>query len=113
LRAFALLDPERRPRVSPERFDLQLFQRFGLLGLVEERPAHRSDARFEIQVLPLETDDAADRWTRLYGLLAGLMTQPVVEEPNATGGAVCSGVDGSAGEGADDPEPARSHHALR
>jgi hypothetical protein len=76
LRSYVLLDPARRPRVSPERFDLERFRRFGLLGLVDGQPARQIDERFEVQVVPLGTDDAADRWARLCELLGGLMTMP-------------------------------------
>jgi hypothetical protein len=108
-----LLDPVERPRISPERFDLERFGRFGLLGLVDERPTRRADDRFEVQVIPLGTEDASDRWARLCELLAGLVTQPEGGEPDATSCPVRAGIDGLAGEGADDPEPARGHHGLR
>jgi hypothetical protein len=108
-----LLDPARRPRISPERFDLERFRRFGLLGLVDQHPTRETTDAFEVQLMPLGTDDASDRWARLCELLAGLVTQPEGGEPDATSCPVRAGFDGVAGEGADDPEPACRHHALR
>ena len=112
LRSYVLLDPARRPRVSPERFDLQRFRRFGLLGLVDGQPTRQADDRFEVQIVPLGTDDAADRWARLCELLGRLVTMPQGGE-DATGCTVRAGVDGAAGEGRDDQEPACRHHAAR
>jgi hypothetical protein len=107
VRAYALTDSVDRPRVSPAQFDLHRFQRLGLLGLLDRPVRHLRTAAsdFELQVIPLEADDAEDRMARLCELLGGLLTEPKGGE-DATSGAVCPGLDGAAGEGADDRQPA-------
>jgi hypothetical protein len=110
LRTYMLTEPAARPRVSPAQFDLRRFQRFGVLGLVEHDVLRPQGGHFVIELVALGTDDSEDRLTRLCALLGGWVTGAQGGE-DATSGAVRSGVDGLAGEGADDPEPARRRHA--
>jgi hypothetical protein len=111
LRSYVLTPRAERPRVSPAQFDLRRFNRFGLLGLAdaESRPTRARRRTFEVQVIAIGTADARDRWFRLCELLLGL----VRGAEDATSGAVRAGVDRVAGEGADDPEPAGRHRAVR
>ncbi len=85
-----------------------------MLGLVDWpiRPLCAAGADFEVQLVPLEADDADDRLERLCELLAGRMIEPGGDE-DATCGTLCASFDWAAGEGADDPEPARRHHPIR
>ncbi|MFQ5968682.1 MAG: hypothetical protein ACE5MI_13940 [Acidimicrobiia bacterium] len=112
LRTYVLdhADPHRRR--SPAQFDLQRFKRFGLLGLVEGEPRRSPLGDWEIQVVPLGANDAEDRLCRLYALLADLITQDP-GDADATCRPLRPGLDRAAGEGADDPEPAGGHYALR
>jgi hypothetical protein len=114
VRAYALTPANGRPRVSPAQFDLRRFHRFGLLGLVDGQPLRRrwEAADFEVHVIPIGTEDAAERQARLYELLAGLVTTPQGGE-DATGCTVRTGLDGAAGEGRNDREPACRDHAVR
>jgi hypothetical protein len=98
--------------VSPEQFDLRRFNRFGLLGLVEYVFRRGEIASFDIEVVPIGAEDAEDRLSRLFALLAGLLDRPE-GGGDATGSAVRPGLDGSSGAGADDPEPARRRDAIR
>ena len=111
LRDYMLAEPADRPRTSPAQFDLRRFQRYGLLGLVDATPLRRGGGdgtAFDVQIIPVEAEDAQDRWARLFDLLAGAMSG-LRGGDDAASGAVCQGVDGPAGEGTDDPEPARRH----
>jgi hypothetical protein len=110
LRTYMLTEPAARARVSPAQFDLRRFERFGVLGLVEHDVRHPQWGDVEIEIVALGTDDSEDRLMRLCALLGGWVTGAQGGE-DATSGAVRSGVDGLAGEGADDPEPARRRHA--
>ncbi len=114
VRAYALTPAHQRPRVSPARFDLRRFQRFGLLGLVDGQPLRQrwEACDFEVHVIPVGAEDAAERRARLYELLTGLVGTPQGGE-HATGSTVRTGVDGAAGEGGDDREPACRDHAVR
>jgi hypothetical protein len=114
VRAYALTPSHERPRVSPAQFDLRRFQRFGLLGLVDGQPLRRrwEASDFEVHVIPVGAEDAAERRTRLCELLAGLVMAPQGGE-HATDSTVRTGVDGAAGEGGDDREPAGRDHAVR
>ena len=114
VRAYALIPTQDRPRVSPAQFDLRRFQRFGLLGLVDGQPLRRrwEAADFEVHVIPVGAEDAAERRARLYELLAGLVT-PRQEGENATGSTVRTGLDGASGEGGNNREPACRDHAVR
>jgi hypothetical protein len=100
------------PRVSPVEFDLRRFNRFGVLGLVDPTFTRVGAKGFEIEVVPIGADDAEDRWARLLGVLGELLRLSG-GGGDATGGALRPGFDGSAGEGADDSEPARRRHAVR
>jgi len=106
VRAYALTAPAARPRVSPAQFDLHRFQRLGLLGLLDRPVQSRQTAAsdFELEVIPLEANDAEERMARLCELLGGLLTEPGGGK-DATSGAVCAGLDRAAGEGADDRQP--------
>jgi hypothetical protein len=117
LRDHMLTEPADRPRTSPAQFDLRRFQRYGLLGLVDGAARRRGcgngpDAAFDVQLIALEAEDARDRWARLFDLLARAVSGSRGGD-DATGGTVCQGLDGLAGEGTDDPEPARRHYGLR
>lgn len=117
LRGYMLTEPADRPRTSPAQFDLQRFHRYGLLGLVAGTPLQRgcgegARAIFGVQLIPMEAEDAQDRWARLFDLLARAMSGSQGGD-DAAGGTVCQGLDGFAGEGTDDPEPARRHYGLR
>jgi hypothetical protein len=117
LRDYMLTEPADRPRTSPALFDLRRFQRYGLLGLVDGTPLRRScgggtRAAFDVQLIAMEAEDAQDRWARLFDLLARAVSGSRGGD-DAAGGAVCQGLDGLAGEGTDDPEPARRHYGLR
>jgi hypothetical protein len=113
VRAYALTPANDRPRVSPAQFDLRRLQRFGLLGLVDGivwRPGHGD---FEVQLVPLGADDAEERLARLCELLGTLLSVPGEGGGDATSSALRAGVDGAAGAGADDREPACRDHAAR
>jgi hypothetical protein len=112
LRRYVLEDPARRPRTSPAQFDLHRFKRFGLLGLVDGIPRRSASGDFEIQLVPLGAEDAEQRLARLCALLGGLITGGQGDQ-DATHRTLRQGLDGPAGEGADDPEPACRRHALR
>jgi hypothetical protein len=115
LRDDMLTEPAERPRTSPAQFDLRRFHRYGLLGLVDGTPLRRGcgdGTAFDVQLIAMETEDAQDRWARLFDLLAGAVSGSRGGD-DAAGGTVCQGLDGLAGEGTDDPEPARRHYGLR
>jgi hypothetical protein len=112
VRSYVLAEPALRPAVSPVHFDLRRLERCGLLGLVDTPPWRRGVGGLEVQIVPLLAADAEDRWARLCELLVGLVAG-TEEASDATSRFVCPGLDGAAGEGADDPEPAGRHHALR
>jgi hypothetical protein len=117
LRDYMLTEPTDRPRTSPAQFDLRRFERYGLLGLVDGTPLRRgcrdgTHAAFEVQIIAMEAEDAQDRWARLFDLLARAVGGSCGGD-DAAGGTVCQGLDGLAGEGTDDPEPARGHYGLR
>ena len=84
LRSYALQDPAERPRTSPAQFDLRRFKRFGLLGLADGVVLHGAAADFEIELVGLEAEDAADRLARLYELLAGMLRTPCPGGGDAT-----------------------------
>jgi hypothetical protein len=112
-----LTDPADRTRTSPAQFDLRRFQRYGLLGLVDGTPWRRGcgdgpHAAFEVQLIAMEAEDAQERWARLFDLLARAVSGSRGGD-DAADGTVCQGLDGLAGEGTDDPEPARRHYGLR
>jgi hypothetical protein len=113
VRAYALTDAADRPRVSPAQFDLRRFQRLGLLGLLD-RPLRRlrtATTDFEVQLIPLEADDAEACMARLCELLGRLVTESGGGE-DATSSALRPGLDRTAGEGADDRQPACRDYAL-
>jgi hypothetical protein len=112
LRSYMLEDPAFRPRVSPAQFDLRRLNHFGLLGLADHGWQRREQDDFEVAIIPMESDDASDRLARLFELL----TKAVAASHgggDATSCAVREGIDRPAGEGADDPEPARCGYAFR
>jgi hypothetical protein len=111
VRSYALTPVERRAGTSPARFDLRRFQRFGLLGLVDGKLHRRSDD-FEIELVPVGAVDAKDRVARLCTLLAGLLKDRPGGD-DASSRVVRQGLDQPAGEGADDPEPARRRYGIR
>ena len=76
-------DPAGRPRTSPAQFDLRRFNRFGLLGLADG-VVLRAGTDFEIEIIGLETEDAADRLARLCELLAGMLKTPFPGGADAT-----------------------------
>jgi hypothetical protein len=112
LRAYRLLEPALRARCSPAQFDGYRFERFGLLGLVDGASLVQGPEGFSIRLVPLAPTDAEERLVQLYELLATLVTEPQ-GGGDATGRALRESLDGIAGEGANHPEPARRHHALR
>ena len=112
LRAYMLEDPARRPRVSPAQFDLRRFNRYGLLGLTDQGLRRYGGGEFEVEIVPIDTEDASDRLARLCELLAKMATKSH-GGGHATSGAVRQSFDRPAGEGADDSQPARCGDALR
>lgn len=110
LRTYMLTERAARPRVSPAQFDRRRFERFGMLGLVEHDVVRSQGGHFEIELVALGPEESEDRLTRVCALLAGWVTG-AQGGMDATSGVVRAGVDGLAGEGANDPEPARRRHA--
>lgn len=116
LREYMLRPAPQRPRASPARFDLDRYERFGLLGLLERDPVgggwFSSDtAAFDIEVITVGAADGDERRARLVAFLAQLITTPQGGEDDS-GCPLRPGFYRDAGEGANDPEPARRHHAV-
>lgn len=116
LREYMLRPLSQRPRSSPARFDLNRYERFGLLGLLERDPVGEdwfsSDmGAFEVEVIPVATADGDERRTRLVAFLAQLITTPHGGEDDP-GCPLCPSVHRDAGEGANDRQPARGRHAV-
>src|SRR5919109_2025138 len=114
LRGFMLLPRGQRPRSSSARFDLDRFARFGLVGLLECDPVghawwSRPSEGFQVVVTPVGTADAHDRRARLCAFLFALASGDRDEASRP----LRPGLDGVAGEGADDPESARRAAPLR
>ena len=107
-----LTEPDQRPRVSPAQFDLRRLNRFGVVGFVDHGFQWQSSGDFEVEIIPMGAEDAEDRMARLCEFLVGVMRDSQGGD-DATCGAVREGLDGPAGEGADDPEPACSDYAVR
>jgi hypothetical protein len=112
LRAFILEDAVCRPQVNPAHFDLRRFNRFGLLGFSVQAWKWRDESDFEIEIVPIGVEVAGDRMSRLFELLTQMVATSLGGE-DATSRAVRQGLDRSAGEGADDPEPACCGDASR
>lgn len=117
LRAYMLVPPSGRCRTTPLRFMLCRFERFGLLGLLDDDPlgAAWGTSRvedFEVELIPVGTADASERAARLYAYLVHLLkTTP--GDRNAQRCPLRPSLDGYAGEGSNDPEPVGSDRALR
>src|SRR5919109_2450199 len=114
LRSFMLLPNGQRPRSSSARFDLDRFARFGLLGLLECDPVghawwSRPSEGFQVGVTPVGTADAHERRARLCAFLFALASGDRDEASRA----LRPGLDGVAGEGADDPESVGRAAPLR
>ena len=97
LRSYALLDPAERPRTSPAQFDLRRFNRFGLLGLADGEVLRGAGTDFEIEIIGVGTEDAADRLARLCELLAGMLRTPFPGGADATSRPLRPGIHRAAG----------------
>ena len=75
VREYVLPPTECQPRTSPVRFDLERFQRYGLLGLVDGEPRRGRSDGFEVQLVPVGAADAEERRARLWAVLGGLLTE--------------------------------------
>jgi len=112
-----MLLPERqRPRISPALFDLDRYQRFGVLGLLDHDPV--GDGWFwsvhgalQVEVIAVGSADSGERRGRLLALLAQLI-DPAQGGEDASGSPLRSRFHRDAGEGADHPQSARRHHAV-
>ena len=99
LRAYVLMEPDQRPRVSPAQFDLRRLNRFGMAGLVDHAFPWDGSGAFEVEVIPMGAEDAEDRMARLCEFLARMVSAPKGGD-DATCRPVRQGLDGLAGEGA-------------
>lgn len=117
LRAYMLLPSVQRPRTTPVRFDIGRVDRFGLLGLLECDPVGTEwvggrVGGFQVQLIPVGTATAHDRWARLLTVLSDLVTTSAggTHDPCC---ALRPRLDRNAGERTDDSQPTERDHAVR
>ena len=111
-----LLPVHQRPRTSSARFDLDRYQRCGVLGLLDRDPVGKGwfwsvSGALEVEVIAVGSGDGGERRVRLLGFLAQLL-EPVQGGEHASGGPLRSCVHRYAGKGADHPQSACRHHAA-
>jgi len=117
LRAYMLLPSDQRPRTTSARFDIGRVERFGLLGLLERDPVGDawiggSVGDFQVQLIPVGTANAQDRWGRLFAVLSALLTTTAGETHDSCG-TLRPCIDRNAGEGTDDSESAERDYGIR
>ena len=118
LRTFMLLPRDQQQRVTPGRFCLARFNRYGFLGLLDRDPLGRAWGwsnveAHQVELISIGTANATERMTRLYAVLYKLTTKIAGGDHNATRGTLCTSFYGNAGERADDSEPVSDYLTLR